>query len=118
MNIGISNTALTFDCSVNLVYTGFIAKLEPGGAEWTFPQRIWMQRRVPFISGPDQEITSPLIIYLLAWLAGYQQNVFTSLVKRMLKVFQVEEDKGETAAAQPAQPEAAEEESLPGARQR
>ncbi len=69
------------------------------------------------ISGPDQQITSPLIIYLLAWLAGYQQNVFTSLVKRMLKVFEIEEDKGETAA-QPAQAEPAEEESLTGTRQR
>jgi len=70
------------------------------------------------LSGPAQEITSPLIIYLLAWLAGYQQNVFTSLVKRMLKVFEIDEDKGEIAASQPAQPAAAEEESLPGPRQR
>ncbi len=43
------------------------------------------------ITGPNQDITSPLIIYLLAWLTGYQQNVFTGIVKRMLKVFEIEE---------------------------
>jgi hypothetical protein len=69
------------------------------------------------ISGPAQEITSPLIIYLLAWLAGYQQNVFTSLVKRMLKVFEIEEEKGESAA-QAGQPEQIEDESQPATRQR
>jgi hypothetical protein len=44
------------------------------------------------ITGPNQDITSPLIIYLLAWLAGYQQNVFTGIVKRMLKVFEIEDN--------------------------
>lgn len=34
-------------------------------------------------------IQSPMIIYVLAWLAGYQQNVFTELVKRVLKVFEI-----------------------------
>ena len=43
------------------------------------------------ITGPGQDISSPLIIYLLAWLTGYQQNVFTGIVKRMLKVFEIEE---------------------------
>lgn len=57
------------------------------------------------LSGPAQEITSPLIIYLLAWLAGYQQNVFTNLVKRMLKVFEFGEDRAETPPTQPARPE-------------
>jgi len=28
--------------------------------------------------------------YILAWLAGYQQNIFTDLVKRIMKVFQIE----------------------------
>jgi hypothetical protein len=69
------------------------------------------------LSGPTQEINSPLIIYLLAWLAGYQQNVFTSLVKRMLKVFEIEEDRGESAARQPPPPEPASEETPPGIRE-
>lgn len=34
-------------------------------------------------------IQSPMIIYVLAWLTGYQQNVFTELVKRVLKVFEI-----------------------------
>ncbi len=71
------------------------------------------------ISGPTQEITSPLAIYLLAWLAGYQQNVFTSLVKRMLKVFAIEEDEGETSAPQPVLPEPTTEGEAPlGAQQK
>jgi hypothetical protein len=45
------------------------------------------------LSGPGEAINSPLIIYLLAWLAGYQQNVFTDLVKRLLHVFKIEEEK-------------------------
>jgi hypothetical protein len=45
------------------------------------------------LSGPGEAINSPLIIYLLAWLAGYQQNVFTDLVKRLLQVFKIEEEK-------------------------
>jgi hypothetical protein len=35
--------------------------------------------------GNHGDIASPLIIYVLAWLAGYQQNIFTDLVKRMMK---------------------------------
>jgi hypothetical protein len=37
------------------------------------------------IVGADADIASPLVIYVFAWLAGYQQNVFTDLVKRMMK---------------------------------
>lgn len=63
------------------------------------------------ITGPGQDISSPLIIYLLAWLTGYQQNVFTGIIKRMLKVFEIEE----RPAAQPSLQEgsAAEEERQP-----
>ena len=35
--------------------------------------------------GNKGDIASPLLIYVLAWLAGYQQNIFTDLVKRMMK---------------------------------
>jgi hypothetical protein len=41
--------------------------------------------------GANGEITSPLVIYVLAWLAGYQQNVFTDLVKRMMKTLMGED---------------------------
>jgi hypothetical protein len=41
------------------------------------------------LSGPGQAITSPFIMYTLAWLCGYQQNVFTDILKRILKIFEV-----------------------------
>jgi len=43
------------------------------------------------IVGTDSTIASPLIIYVFAWLAGYQQNVFTDLVKRMMKTLMGED---------------------------
>jgi hypothetical protein len=36
-----------------------------------------------------QDISSPFIIYLLAFIVGYQQNVAWSLVRRIVKVFQL-----------------------------
>lgn len=42
------------------------------------------------ITGPTNGINSPLVIYLLAWLSGFQQNVFTDLVRRLLQVFKIE----------------------------
>jgi hypothetical protein len=44
------------------------------------------------VTGPGQSIASPFIIYIIAWLAGYQHNVFTDLVQRILKVFKIEEE--------------------------
>jgi hypothetical protein len=44
------------------------------------------------------EISSPMIIYILAGLSGYQQNIFTDLVKRMLKALELggeEEEEGQ-----------------------
>ncbi|HBY09298.1 MAG TPA: hypothetical protein DEH22_16525, partial [Chloroflexi bacterium] len=43
------------------------------------------------LTGPGQDISSPFIMYTLAWLCGYQQNIFTDLLKRVLKVFAVGE---------------------------
>jgi hypothetical protein len=40
------------------------------------------------LTGPG-DISSPFIMYVMAWLGGYQQNVFTNLLKRILKLFQV-----------------------------
>jgi hypothetical protein len=40
------------------------------------------------LTGPG-DISSPTIMYILAWLGGYQQNVFTDLLKRILKLFEV-----------------------------
>ncbi len=34
-------------------------------------------------------INSPFIIYVLAWLGGYQHNVFTDIVKRVIKAFEI-----------------------------
>lgn len=51
------------------------------------------------ITGPTEGISSPLVIYLLAWLSGFQQNVFTDLIRRLLQVFKIE---GEGEAGEPA----------------
>lgn len=40
--------------------------------------------------GSSPQIGSPLVIYIFAWLCGYQHNVFTDIVKRVLKVFESE----------------------------
>jgi hypothetical protein len=50
------------------------------------------------ISGPDQPIGSPFIIYVTAWLAGYQHNVFTDIIRRILKVFKIDENGTEREA--------------------
>ncbi len=42
------------------------------------------------VTSGTNALSSPLIIYIMAGLAGYQHNVFTNLVKRMLKVLEVE----------------------------
>ena len=47
------------------------------------------------LGGAAQEINSPYILYLTAWLAGYQHNLFTDIIKRLLKVFKVEEEEKE-----------------------
>jgi hypothetical protein len=44
------------------------------------------------LTGPGQSIASPFFIYVLAWLAGYQHNVFTDIIKRILKVFKIEDE--------------------------
>ncbi|MBM3143418.1 MAG: hypothetical protein FJ010_00345 [Chloroflexi bacterium] len=56
------------------------------------------------ISLANGEINSPVIIYILAGLAGYQHNVFTALIKRMLKVLDVGSgSKGEEKEAKKAE---------------
>jgi hypothetical protein len=40
-------------------------------------------------NGQSQTISSPFVIYILAWLAGYRHNIFTEIVKRILKVFEL-----------------------------
>lgn len=49
------------------------------------------------ISGGSQ-VQSPFVIYVLSWLGGYQHNVFTDIVRRVLKVFEVrfEEEQSST----------------------
>jgi hypothetical protein len=41
------------------------------------------------LTGPGQTVASPLMMYIVAWLAGYQQNVFTDIVRRLLQVFKL-----------------------------
>jgi hypothetical protein len=41
-----------------------------------------------------QDISSPFIIYLLAFIVGYQQNVAWALVRRIVKVFQLSGESG------------------------
>jgi hypothetical protein len=48
------------------------------------------------IIGADGKISSPAVIYAFSWLAGYQHNVFTSLVKRMMKTLLGEQKEEET----------------------
>jgi hypothetical protein len=50
------------------------------------------------VTGPGQTIASPFILYILAWLAGYQHNVFTDIIKRIMKVFKIEEEREVEAA--------------------
>ncbi len=40
----------------------------------------------------SEEISSPMTIYILAGLSGYQHNIFTNLVKRMIKTMQINRD--------------------------
>jgi hypothetical protein len=51
----------------------------------------WVMRAglISLTGGDIKTIDSPYIIYILAWLAGYQHNVFTSIVKRILKILEI-----------------------------
>jgi len=57
------------------------------------------------ITNADTAVEAPWVIYILAWLAGYQHNVFTSLVKRVIKIFDTDsgsENNGGAAKDAPA----------------
>jgi len=45
--------------------------------------------QVGLLSLTNGDINSPFIIYVLAWLGGYQHNVFTDIVKRVIKAFEI-----------------------------
>jgi len=47
------------------------------------------------------DIQSPIVIYVLALLAGYRHNVFTDLVRRILNTFEAEQPEKETPAPEP-----------------
>jgi len=36
------------------------------------------------------ELSVPWTVYILAFLSGYQHNVFTEIIKRILKVFETQ----------------------------
>jgi hypothetical protein len=63
-----------------------------------------MQVGLLSLIGTEGKIASPIIIYVLAFLCGFQHNVFTELIKRVLKVFEVEEDDEEEEDASPEPP--------------
>lgn len=69
---------------------------------------IFMVMRVGFISlmSTDANISSPYLFYILSFLGGYQHNIFTDMVKRVLKVFE------NTGDSNPKNPEG--EETQPG----
>ena len=56
----------------------------------------WVMRAglISLTGGEVKTIDSPYIIYILAWLAGYQHNVFTSIVKRVLKILEIGTENG------------------------
>jgi hypothetical protein len=58
--------------------------------------------------GPEGGIVSPIVIYILALLGGYQHNVFTDIVKRMVNVFQVEDKTQKSGPPKQSQPVKAE----------
>ncbi|GAB4525064.1 MAG: hypothetical protein Fur0018_09190 [Anaerolineales bacterium] len=45
--------------------------------------------QVGLFSMTDGNIVSPFIVYILSWLGGYQQNVLTDIIKRLLKTFEI-----------------------------
>lgn len=50
------------------------------------------------ITNADTAVEAPWVIYILGWLAGYQHNVFTSLVKRVIKIFDTDSGSENTSA--------------------
>lgn len=54
------------------------------------------------ITGSGEAINSPLIIYLLACLTGYQQNIFTRLVKQLLQAFRLDDGSDRVTPEPPA----------------
>lgn len=38
----------------------------------------------------ETTVRSPFVIYVLAWLGGYQHNIFTGFLKRVLKAFEID----------------------------
>ena len=58
----------------------------------------------------SSDIQSPIVIYVLALLAGYRHNVFTDLVRRILNTFEAAQPEEETPPPEPrTQVESAEE---------
>lgn len=48
----------------------------------------------------SKNISFPMIIYIFAGLSGYQHNIFTNLVKRMLKTLQINDEVNDYEAEQ------------------
>ena len=82
----------------------------------------WVVRAglISLTAGEVKAIESPYVIYILAWLAGYQHNVFTAIVRKILKILEVgAEDKepaktAEKPAKEPKPPYVLDEEKKQG----
>jgi hypothetical protein len=68
----------------------------------------WVLRAglISMTGGEVKTIDSPYIIYILSWLAGYQHNVFTSIVKRLLKILEIGSEDADKTKAEEKPPEA------------
>lgn len=69
---------------------------------------IFIIMRVGLLSltmGGSQQIASPMVIYILSWLGGYQHNVFTDIVKRVLKAFENESSPPKETTTKPPEVE-------------
>ncbi len=43
-------------------------------------------------AGSDSRINSAAVVFLLAWMSGYQQNVVYNMVRRILRAFRLDDD--------------------------
>ncbi len=64
---------------------------------------LFMQVGLYAVIGAGGTIASPVVIYAVSWLAGYQHNVFSDLVKRMLKTLMGEPKPSKEAEKLPSE---------------
>ncbi len=62
---------------------------------------IFIALRIGIILTYDQtiNISNPLIIYIIAWIAGFQQNVVYEIVRQIIKLFRIERSNNPTSGS-------------------